>query len=66
MQRKHMTREEVMQAMREMSAQMKTPEGQKAMEEVEKRSKFQLKILGWDDMDYEEKMARERMNKGKK
>ena len=66
MQRKHMTQEEVMQAMREMSAQMKTPEGQKAMEEVEKRSKFQLKILGWDDMDYEEKMARERMNKGKK
>ncbi len=66
MQRKHMTREEVMQAMREMSAQMKTPEGQKAMEEVEKRSKFQLKILGWDDMDYEEKMARERMGKEKR
>jgi len=66
MQRKHMTQEEVMQAMREMSAQMKTPEGQKAMEEVEKRSKFQLKILGWDDMDYEEKMARERMGKEKR
>lgn len=66
MQRKHMTREEVMQAMREMSAQMKTPKGQKAMEEVEKRSKFQLKILGWDDMDYEEKMARERMGKEKR
>lgn len=66
MQRKHMTREEVMQAMREMSAQMKTPEGQKAMEEVEKRSKFQLKILGWDDMDYEEKMVRERMGKEKR
>ena len=66
MQRKHMTQEEVMQAMREMSAQMKTPEGQKAMEEVEKRSKFHLKILGWDDMDYEEKMARERMGKEKR
>lgn len=66
MQRKHMTREEVMQAMREMSAQMKTPEGQKAMEEVEKRSKFQLKILGRDDLDYEEEKARERMNKEKK
>ena len=66
MQRKHMTREEVMQAMREMSAQMKTPEGQKAMEEVEKRSKFQLKILGRDDLDYEEEKARERMSKEKK
>lgn len=65
MQRKHMTREEVMQAMREMSAQMKTPEGKRALEEAKKNSKFQLKLFGRDDMDYEEKMARERMNKTK-
>lgn len=39
MQRKHMTREEVMQAMREMSAQMKTPEGQMARERMNKEKK---------------------------
>lgn len=66
MQRKHMTREEVMQAMREMSAQMKTPEGQKAMEEVEKRSKFQLKVFGKDNLDLVEEIERERMSKEKK
>lgn len=66
MQRKHMTREEVIQAMRQLSEQMKTPEGQKAMEEVEKRSKFQLKVFGKDNLDLVEESERERMSKEKK
>lgn len=66
MQRKHMTREEVMQATREVLLRINTPEIKKKLEEEEKNSKFQLKVFGKDDLDFEEEIARERMNKGKK
>ena len=66
MQRKHMTREEVMQATREVLLRINTPEIKKKLEEEEKNSKFQLKVFGKDDLDYEEEIARERMNKEKK
>lgn len=65
MQRKHMTPEEVKQAMQETFRWMKTPEGQKTLEEA-KKSKFQLKVFGKDNLDFEEKIARERMSKEKK
>lgn len=66
MQKKHMTREEVMQATREVLLRINTPEIKKKLEEEEKNSKFRLKLFGRDDLDYEEEKARERMNKEKK
>lgn len=66
MQRKHMTREEVMQATREVLLRINTPEIKKKLEEEEKNSKFQLKVFGRDNLDFEEKIERERMNKEKK
>ena len=66
MQRKKMTPEKVEQEMREMFARISSPEVQKRLDEEEKNSKFRLKLLGRDDLDYEEEKARERMNKEKK
>ena len=65
MQRKHMTPEEVERAMQETFKWMKTPEGQKTLEEA-KKSKFQLKVFGKDNLDLVEEIERERMSKEKK
>ena len=51
MQRKHMTPEEVKQAMQEASKQMKTPEGQAALEKARKDRGFKIKLLGTEDWD---------------
>lgn len=51
MQRKHMTPEEVERAMQEASKQMKTPEGQAALEKARKDRGFKIKLLGTDDWD---------------
>ena len=51
MQRKHMTPEEVKQAMQKASKQMKTPEGQAALEKASKDRGFKIKLLGTEDWD---------------
>lgn len=46
-----LTPEEVERAMQEASKQMKTPEGQAALEKARKDRGFKIKLLGTDDWD---------------
>lgn len=46
-----LTPEEVERAMQEASKQMKTPEGQAALEKARKDRGFKIKLLGTEDWD---------------